>query len=62
MPTFIIGNRLLPRTDLNKSNLGPAFKNLLPMMNVGMNNMDLTKYLIGEVLQSHEDRMNALRD
>ncbi|WP_396588254.1 malate dehydrogenase (quinone) [Bermanella sp. R86510] len=36
--------------------------NLMPMMDVGVNNMDLTKYLIGEVMQSHEDRMNALRD
>ncbi|MAA71056.1 MAG: malate dehydrogenase (quinone) [Bermanella sp.] len=47
------------KLDLFKSVRG---NNLLPMMNVGMNNMDLTKYLIGEVLQSHEDRMNALRD
>lgn len=36
--------------------------NLMPMMDVGVNNMDLTKYLIGEVMQSHEDRMTALRD
>ena len=36
--------------------------NLLPMMDVGVNNMDLTKYLIGEVMQSHEDRVQALRD
>lgn len=36
--------------------------NLLPMMDVGMNNMDLTKYLIGEVLQNHEERMKSLRD
>lgn len=47
------------KLDLFKSVRG---NNLLPMMNVGMNNMDLTKYLIGEVLQSHEDRMNALRE
>ena len=36
--------------------------NLLPMMDVGVNNMDLTRYLIGEVLQSHEDRMQSLRE
>ena len=47
------------KLDLFKSVRG---NNLLPMMNVGMNNMDLTKYLIGEVMQSHEDRMNALRE
>lgn len=47
------------KLDLFKSVRG---NNLLPMMNVGVNNMDLTKYLIGEVMQSHEDRMNALRE
>jgi malate dehydrogenase (quinone) len=36
--------------------------NLLPMMNVGIKNMDLTKYLISEVMQSHEDRMDSLRE
>ncbi len=46
------------RLDLIKS---VRANNLLPMMNVGMNNMDLTRYLIGEVLQSHEDRMQSLR-
>ncbi len=35
--------------------------NLLPIMYVGLNNMDLTRYLIGEVLQSHEARMASLR-
>jgi len=47
------------KLDLLKSVRG---NNLLPMMDVGVNNMDLTKYLIGEVLQSHEDRMKSLRD
>jgi len=36
--------------------------NLKPMMSVGMNNMDLTKYLISEVFQSNRSRMSALRD
>jgi len=31
------------------------------MMDVGIHNMDLTKYLISEVMQSHEDRMESLR-
>lgn len=47
------------RLDLIKS-IRP--NNLVQMMDVGVNNMDLTKYLIGEVRQSHEDRVNALRD
>ncbi|GAA6136001.1 malate dehydrogenase (quinone) [Oceaniserpentilla sp. 4NH20-0058] len=36
--------------------------NLMPMMSVGINNMDLTKYLIGEVFQSNRSRMSSLRD
>ncbi len=47
------------KLDLFKSVRG---NNLLPMMDVGINNMDLTKYLISEVMQSHEDRMNSLRE
>jgi malate dehydrogenase (quinone) len=47
------------KLDLFKSVSG---SNLLPMMNVGMKNMDLTKYLISEVMQSHEDRMDSLRE
>lgn len=35
--------------------------NLFPMMSVGVNNMDLTKYLISEVMQSHDDRVETLR-
>ncbi|MEO9656185.1 malate dehydrogenase (quinone) [Marinomonas sp.] len=36
--------------------------NLKPMLSVGKNNMDLTRYLIGEVMQSHKDRCNSLRN
>ncbi len=35
--------------------------NLKPMLSVGVNNMDLTRYLISEVMQSHSDRVDALR-
>jgi len=35
--------------------------NLKSMLGVARHNFDLTRYLIGEVLQSHEDRMVALR-
>jgi malate dehydrogenase (quinone) len=35
--------------------------NIKPMLSVGMNNMDLTRYLIGEVMQSHTARVDALR-
>lgn len=36
--------------------------NLFPIMSVGMNNMDLTRYLINEVRQSHTARCDALRN
>jgi malate dehydrogenase (quinone) len=35
--------------------------NLKPMVEVGLKNMDLTRYLIREVMQSHEDRMATLK-
>lgn len=37
-------------------------RNLGPMMSAGLDNMDLTRYLIGEVFQSHRDRVAALRN
>ena len=35
--------------------------NIKPMLSVGKNNMDLTRYLISEVRQSHKDRCESLR-
>lgn len=46
------------KLDLLKS---VSVSNLVPMMSVGINNMDLTKYLISEVMQSHSDRVETLR-
>lgn len=36
--------------------------NLKPMMSAGWGNMDLTRYLIGEVFQSHRQRVKSLRN
>lgn len=36
--------------------------NLKPMVSVGLNNMDLTRYLISEVFQSDRSRMDSLRE
>lgn len=32
------------------------------MLSAGMHNLPLTKYLIGQAIQSHEDRIDALRE
>jgi malate dehydrogenase (quinone) len=37
------------------------FDNLIPMIAAGMSNIPLTQYLIGQVTQSHEDRVNVLK-
>lgn len=36
--------------------------NLKPMLKASLHNMDLTRYLVGEVFQSHEERVAALRN
>ncbi len=36
--------------------------NILPMIEAGLHNVPLTKYLIEQVMQSQEDRMNELRE
>jgi len=36
--------------------------NLRPMLSVSKSNMDLTRYLIGEVFQSHSERVSSLRN
>lgn len=46
------------KLDMFKSISG---NNLYPMLSVGMTSMDLTKYLISEVMQSHEERIETLR-
>lgn len=41
--------------------LSMRLNNLKPIMQVGAKNMDLTRYLISEVMQSHSDRVDSLR-
>lgn len=36
--------------------------NIWPIMRVGLRHTDLTRYLISEVMQSHEDRVESLRE
>ncbi len=36
--------------------------NFGPIMSAGLDNMDLTRYLISEVFQSHRERVNSLRN
>jgi malate dehydrogenase (quinone) len=45
--------------DLPKS---VKFSNIKPMLMAGWHNLDLTRYLIGQVLQSPEHRVKTLRD
>ena len=42
------------------ASIGPG--NLVSMLGAGATNLGLTKYLIGQVMQSQNDRVNALRD
>ena len=36
--------------------------NVLPMLNAGIDNIDLSTYLMGQLMLSFDDRMNALRE
>ena len=47
------------KLDLIKST---SLDNIMPMTAVGWRNMDLTRYLISEAMQSHSDRVKSLRN
>jgi len=47
------------KLDLIKST---SLDNIMPMTMVGWRNMDLTRYLISEAMQSHSDRVDSLRN
>ena len=36
--------------------------NIMPMMHAGIDNIDLSTYLMGQLMLSFDDRMNALRE
>lgn len=42
--------------------LSIEFDNILPLLSAGWHNLDLTKYLIKQVAQSQEDRIEALKE
>ena len=42
--------------------LSVRINNMLPMLSAGVHNLPLTKYLVEQVLQSPEERLEALRD
>ncbi|ALB61197.1 Malate:quinone oxidoreductase [Cronobacter condimenti 1330] len=39
-----------------------TMQNVMPMTNVGLDNFDLVKYLVGQVMLSDEDRFEALKE
>ncbi|WP_427023003.1 malate dehydrogenase (quinone) [Aureimonas ureilytica] len=49
------GSRLDLMSSVSSTNIGP-------MVHVGLDEFDLVKYLVGQVLQSHEDQIAALRE
>jgi malate dehydrogenase (quinone) len=39
-----------------------TFNNIIPMLQVGLHNFDLTRYLLEQVIQSPEDRLDSLQE